>query len=67
MYDPQEAEIFFFYFFVLGIPSVIAACNPNLKMSLGSRLAGIGAFLLAVFVILRVYVLGVPEYEIFVF
>lgn len=56
-----------FYFFVFGIPSVIAACNPHLKMPLGLRLAGIGAFLFAVFAIFRVYVLGVAEYEIFVF
>ena len=67
MYDPQEVEIFFFYFFVFGVPSFIAACNPHLNMSIGLRLAGIGAFLMAVFAIIRVYVFGVPEYGIFVF
>ena len=67
MYDSQEVEIFFFYFFVLGVPSFIAACNPHLKMSIGLRLAGIGAFLFAVFAIFRVYIVGVPEHQIFVF
>jgi hypothetical protein len=67
MYDSQEAERFFFYFFVFGIPSVIAVCNPHLKMSRGLRLGAIGAFLLAVFLIVRVFVFGVPEYKIFEF
>ena len=67
MCDPQEIERFFFYFFVRGMPLVITAGNLHLKMSFGSRLAGIGAFLLAVFVIVRVYIVGVPEHEIFVF
>ena len=67
MYDPQEVEIFFFYFFVFGVPSFIAACNPHLKISIGLRLAGIGAFLMAVFAIVRVFIVGVPEHEIFVF
>ena len=58
MYDSQTAERFFFYFFVFGLPSVIAACNPHLKMPLGLRLGAIGAFLLAIFLIIRVYVFG---------
>jgi hypothetical protein len=52
---------------VFVITSVIAACNPHLKMSLGLRFGAIGAFLLAVFLIVRVFVFGVPEYKIFEF
>ena len=67
MHDTQETVQFFIYFFLFGVPSVIAAFDPHLKMSFGLRLAAIGGFLLAVFIIIRVYVFGVPEYKVFVF
>ena len=66
MYD-HETEKFFFFFFFVGLPCAIAACNPHLKISLGMRFAAIGGFLLSVFIIVRVYVFGVPEYRIFEF
>ena len=67
MHDFDEVVRFFFCFFVLSLPSAIAACNPHLKVSLGARLLAIGAFLMSIFAIIRVYVFGVSEHQIFVF
>ena len=64
MDDPAK---FFFVFFVVTIPCAIAALHPRSNLSILLRLAALGSFVLFVFAIIRVYVMGVPEYEIFTF
>jgi len=66
MYNPDR-EYFFFVFFFITVPCVIAACNPGLNISIWVRLTAISAFLFGLFVIIRVFVFGVSESKIFVF
>jgi hypothetical protein len=58
---------FFFMFFVVVMPCTIAALNPRSNLTIWMRLAALGTFVLFIFAIIRVYVLGVPEYKIFAF
>ena len=52
MYNPDR-EYFFFVFFFITVPCVIAACNPGLNISIWVRLTAISAFLFGLFVIIR--------------
>lgn len=63
----SESGKFFFVFFVCIVPSAIIAGDLNLKLPIWVRAGAIGTFLLSVFIIIRVYVFGVPEYKVFVF
>ncbi len=53
----SESGKFLFVFFVCIVPSAIIAYNLNLKSPIWVRLGAIGTFLLAVFIIIRVYFL----------
>ncbi len=64
MDDPAK---FFFVFFVVVMPCTIAALHPRSNLTIWMRLAALASFVLFVFAIIRVYVMGVPEYKIFTF
>jgi len=64
MDDPDK---FFFVFFVTTVPCTIAALYPHSNLSMWMRLAALSSFVLSVFVIVRVFIVGVPEYQIFNF
>ena len=63
----SESGKFLFVFFVGIVPSAIIACNLHLRLPIWVRLVAIGNFMLSVFIIIKVYVFGVPEYRVFVF
>jgi len=63
----KDAGTFFIAFFLLCVPMTIAALNPHSKLSIGQRLAALGAFVIFIIIIFRVYVLGVPENQVFRF
>ena len=64
MRDPDK---FFFVFFVVTVPCTIAALQPRSNLSMWMRLAVLSSFMLSVFAIIPVFIVGVPEYQIFNF
>ena len=63
----KNADLFFASFFLIGIPLTIAALRPDSGLSVMMRLGILAVFVLCLIIIFRVYVLGVPEYQVFKF